>query len=322
MEYRKKVVFLSCVVAALALAYVATLVLNPAARGERADFHAWLKPGDANRIDGISITGPYSDGAESVTLTRLLGKWYVARDGRSYPARATLVNDLIAELSGRAPYPVRATSAAAHARLSLTLGDATRVVVSGGIGPNLLDLLVGRSDPSGRGVYLRRTGENEVRLGEDKLSLNTLARPERWYNLLFFPENESGMPQVQDVMRLTVSPPADGTGNRAAPMIFTRAARSWDVNFEIEAVNSLKVDSLVRDILMGSGDAFADAEGTVFDGGNLTLEFAGGDVTTIDFSLPDERGMRIARVSGGGLAYSVTGWMYGRLFPSPETFSL
>jgi len=322
MEYRKKVALLSCVVAALSLVYVATLVFNPATRGERADFHAWLKPGDAAGIDGISITPPHSDGAEPVVLTRRLGNWYVGGQGRNYPARATLVDDLITELSRRAPYPVRATSPAAHARLSLTLGEATRITVSGGVGPGLLDLLVGQSDSSGRGVYMRRTGENEARLGEDRLSLNTLARPERWHNLLFFPENEGGMPPVQDVMRLTVSPPADAEGNPASPMVFTRTARSWETNLEIEAVNSLRVDSFVRDILMGSGDAFADAEGAVFDGGRLTIEFSGGGVTTLDFGSPDGNGTRIALVSGGGLAYSVTGWMYGRLFPSPETFSL
>ena len=319
MEYGKKVVVLSCVIAALALVYVGALVLDPARRGARSDMYAWLNPRDTYRISGIAISLPHldplDDAPETVVLTHLAGNWYVTRDGRRYPARQTRVNDFIAELARRAPYPIHGTSAAAHARLSLTPGEAARVTVAGGFGPPLLDLFFGQSDLSGRNVYMRRTDENEVRSGEDRFSAYVWAGRESWYNLMLFPDGEAG---VTDVVRVTVYPSADG-----GPMIFTRVARAWEVNFDLPAVNSMRVDTYVRDILLSAGDGFADPTiGVEFGDSRLVLEFGDGSVTTISFTEPDENNRRLASVSDTGLVYTVTGWMHQRLFPSAASFGL
>jgi len=319
MEYRKKVAALSCAIAALALVYAAAIVFDPARRGERADVYAWLDSRDAHAIGGITIVLP--EGLGVVALRRSGSDWFVLRDGESYPARRARVNDFVAELSRRAPYPVRATSSAAHARLSLTEDEAARVVVSGAVGPPLLDLLVGQNDLSGRNVYMRRAGRNEVRSGEDRLSAFLWAGRDSWYNLMLFPENEEGAPGVSEVMRLTVRPPADGDG-AAVPMVFTRAARNWETDFALGAVNSMRVDSYVRDILLGAGEGFADGADAVFADSSIVLEFADGGSATISFAAPDEDGRRLALVSGSGAVLSVSGWMHQRLFPRPETFGM
>ncbi|MCL2191353.1 MAG: hypothetical protein FWB79_05140 [Treponema sp.] len=326
MEYRKKVVVLSCVIASLTLVYVGAIAFDPVRRGARSDVYAWLDARDTYRIGGIAITLPHLDpfeaAPETVVLSRSGESWYVMRDGRRYPARRTRVNDFIAELTRRAPYPVRATSAAAHARLSLTPGEAARVTVAGGIGLPLLDLLLGQSDLTGRNVYMRRADRNEVRAGEDRFSAYVWAGRGSWYNLMLFPDSEDGSPSVTDVVRLTVYPPADETGE-APPMVFTRVARTWDVTFDLAAVNSMRVDTFVRDILLSAGDDFADpAIGVAFGDSRLVLEFGDGSVTTISFTEPDENNRRLASVSGTNWVYSVTGWMHQRLFPPAENFGL
>jgi len=317
MVYKKKVIVLSCVIASLVLVYIGAVVFDPARRGARADVYTWLDPRDIDRISGITITLPDSD---TVILTRNGRHWFVSRNGRNYPARHTRVNDFITELTRRAPYPMRATSAAAHTRLSLTEPEAARVTVSGIIGPPLLDLLIGQNDLSGRNVYMRRAGRNEVRAGEDRFSVYVWAAANSWYNLLLFPESEDGIPGVQDVMRLTVYPPANEAGE-TTPMVFTRVARAWEVNFETEALNQIRVDTFVRDILMSAGESFADPMiGAVFGDSRLVLEFEGGNTTTISFTEPDQNNRRQASVSSTNFVYEISGWMHQRLFPAAGVF--
>jgi len=314
MEYRTKVIVLSCAAAALALAYALGVAFDPARRGARADAYAWLDPRDADRIYSIAISA--AGGADPVVLLRAPGGgWVVAGEGGArYPARQARVGDFVAELSRRAPFPVRATSAAAHERLSLGEADAARVTAAGAAGPPLLDLLIGRQ--SGRNAYMRRAGRGEVRSGEDRFSHYVQAGRGSWYNLMFFPENDGGLFSIQDVARVSAYPPGG-----AAPMVFTRSGRAWAAGFEIAALNSLRVDAFVRDIMLSSGESFASGEGAAFGDSRLALEFADGTSAEISFTAPDENGRRLASVSGG-LAYVVTGWMHDRLFPPPETFGL
>jgi len=321
MSYRKKIVALSCAIAALSAAYVAAIVLDPARRGERADVYAWLDARNVYRISAITIALPGAP-PHTVELARVGGRWSVMRDGRVYPARQARVNDFIAELSRRAPYPVRATGGAAHARLSLTLGDAARVTVASGFGAPLLDLLVGQNDLSGRNVYMRRMGRSEARIGEDRFSAYIWANRSSWYNLMLFPENESGLGALPDVMRITAFPPDGEDGVQTAPKVFTRVGRNWDVSFDVAAVNSLRVDAYVREILLSAGDAFADAQGVLFDDSRLVLEFGDGSSTAISFTAPDANGRRLALVSATGLAYEIAPWLHNRFFPSAESFSL
>ena len=323
MEYRKKVIVLSCLIASLALVYIAAVVFDPARRGARADVYAWLDPRDIDRISRITITLPHSDPADTVVLARNGMHWFVSRDGRNYPARHTRVNDFISELTRRAPYPVRATTAAAHARLSLAETEAARVTVSGIVGPPLLDLLLGQNDLAGRNVYMRRAGRNEVRSGEDRFSAFTWAEADSWHNLMLFPESEDGMIGVADVLRLTVySPPASENAG-TSPMVFTRVARAWEVNFDLEALNQMRVDTYVRDILMSAGEGFAsahDAAAATFGDSRLVLEFGDGSATAISFTESDQNNRRLASVSGTNLVYEISGWMHQRLFPAAETF--
>jgi len=329
MEYKKKVFALSCAVVILSLVYAATLVFDPARRGARADVYTWLDPRATDGIARIVFTLPAAylpPGApETVVLSRNGSAWYVLRRGGRYPARRQRVEDFLAELTTRAPFPVISTNAAAHERLALTPDDAARVTVSGVMGPPLLDMLLGHNDPSGRNVYLRRADRNEARSGRDRFSDFVWGERRSWYNLSLFPGSDEGI--VPDVTSLAMFPPA--AGGETGPLVFTRVPGPWEavwnVNFDLEAVNQARVNAFVRDVLMSVGEDFADARAApdaAFDDSRLVLELAGGGTVAIGFTAPDGDERRLASVSGTDIVYVVSGWMHRRLFPAAGTFGL
>lgn len=316
MDYKKKVTVLSAVIGVLALAYALTLIFDPARRMERSDAYTWLKPADIDRVSRISISRPETQAAVEIARGGG-GDWQLQRDGRALPAKQTRVSDFLAELAKQGSYPTVATSTAAHERLSVTEETATRITLSGDSGQPVLDILIGQTDTSGKNAYIRRADSGEVRSGENRFSPYTGADAGPWLNLRLFPKSEEDIPALSDVMRLRIEP-ADGEA-----MVFTRAERTWQVNFAATRLNPNRVDVFVKDILSSTADGFADSpEGTAFDGGRVVVELADGTSTTISFSAADENGKRFAQVSGTGFTYSLSGWMYDRFFLNPETFEL
>ena len=112
MVYKKKLNILSGIIAALALVYVLTIIFNPERRSARSAAYSWLDPAETGKISGITIAGD----DETINLARNGGKWFVSHDGKDYPAKAARVEDFIAALAKRAPYPLRSSSASSHER--------------------------------------------------------------------------------------------------------------------------------------------------------------------------------------------------------------
>ena len=319
MTYNKKFTVLSGIIAALAVIYILTIIFDPQRRSSRSDAYSWLEGGQNDKVTGITIT----NAGETVTLARNGGKWFVSHDGKDYPARETRVEDLLAALSKRAPYPVRSTNAASHERLSLTEDKATRVTVAAGAGFPLLSLLIGQPDITGQNIYLRKQGQNEVRSGEDIFSSYTTSALTSWYNLRLFPEAETGGIDAANVQRLTVYPPPPEDGGDVFPQIFTRRNRQWAFNFEIANPDMNKVDRYIRDILNTSGDDFAQSispSDSLFNNSRIVLELGDGSVRTIRLGPPDEDGNRFAAISGSDWVYSLPGWAAQRLFADAESF--
>jgi hypothetical protein len=316
MTYKNKIITLSSVIAALAILYILTIIFDPQRRGARSDAYSWLEPGQNNRITGITIT---ELGEETLRLSRNNGKWFVLRGAKDYPARQVRIDDFLAILSKRAPYPIRSTSASSHERLWLTPDTAVQITVSTGPGIPLLRLLIGQPDVTGQNVYLRKQGQNEVRSGEDRFTSYTSSPLSSWYNLRLFPENEEGKLIDTDVQRLIVYPPEN-----EAPMIFTRSNRAWTFNFEIANPDFSMVDSYIRDILGVSGDDFIDGvspSDPVFNDCRIVMELGNGAAKTLLLGPADDDGKRYATVSGSEFVYSIPAWAVRRLFAEPDNFT-
>ena len=321
MIYKKKITILSGIIGVLAVVYILTVIFDSERVGTRSSVYSWLEPGQNDKISGITI----SNNDQAITLERNGGKWFVSHDGRDYPARDVRIEDFIAALGKRAPYPVRSSNASSHERLSLTEDKAARVTVSAGAGLPLLTLLIGQPDITGQNVYLRRQGQNEVRSGEDIFSTYTNSVLASWYNLRLFPETESGSLSAANVQRLTVYPPADSSANNgdAPPQIFTRNDKGWAFNFEVANPDMGRVDSYIRDILNTTGDDFAHSAAPsdpMFNNSRIVLELGDGSIRTIRLAPPDENGRRFAAVSGSNWVYSLPGWAGQRLFVPAENF--
>ena len=329
------------IIAALVLAYTLGIVFDPERTASGSALLSWIDPQLVDRIDRIDI----ESGGEIKELIRKNAEWFVLHNGKDYPARQMRVEVFIDLLARRAPYPVRSSNASSHERLGLTENAASRILVSGGAGLPLLDLLVGQGDITGQEVYLRRRGQNEVRSGEDVFTSYTESPRTSWYNLRLFPEGGDGGLDADSVQRLTVyagaQPPGgdagdaganDGPGGTAegdtaaAPAglrVFTRNGREWTFSgINIAEADMSKVDSYVRGILNTEGDDFSDLDedGLTFNHSRVTLELGDGSVRTVSLSAPDETGRRLARVSGSPYTYSLAGWAAGRLFRDASFF--
>ncbi|MDR2434803.1 MAG: DUF4340 domain-containing protein [Treponema sp.] len=336
MTYNKKLFIHIMIIAALVLAYTLGIVFDPERTAFGSDLLSWIDPQLVDRIDRIAI----ESGGETKELIRKNAGWFVSHNGKDYPARQMRVEVFIDLLAKRAPYPVRSSNASSHERLGLTENDASRILVSGGVGLPLLDLLVGQGDNTGQEVYLRRRGQNEARSGEDVFTSYTESPRASWYNLRLFPESENGSLDADSVQRLTVYAGAQMSGNEdgdgsdadaygdtaAAPAelrVFTRNGMEWIFSgIHIAEADMNKVDSYVRGILNVEGDDFSDSDegDLMFNHSRITLELEDGSVKTVRLGPPDETGRRLARVSGSPYTYSLAGWAAERLFRDTSFF--
>jgi hypothetical protein len=314
MTYKLKIKVLSGVIAALVLILIFSFVFDPERVNSRSAAYSWLDARQKDAIDRITI----NNGSETFALILRNGSWFVLNDDKEYPARQLRVEDFITALTKSAPYPVRSSNASSHERLSLTEG-APRVTVTGGAGLPLLDFYIGNRDASGRDVYLRRQGQNEVRSGEDVFSSFVGQSANSWYNLRLFPETENGKLSVTSVQRLTVYPPAE-EGEEIQSYVFTRRGRAWTSTL-IADPDSEKVDSYIQDILNTSGNDFVEKNSDDPDlhDCRILLELGDGTIKTLRMG-PDTGDGRYAVISGSNMVYSVPSWAVNRLFPDVSSF--
>jgi hypothetical protein len=349
MTYKRKLLILSSLTAALALIYVLTLVFDPDRRGSRSDRYSWLDPRLRDSVDGIDIRGG-GDSPEGVSLLRRNGIWLVLRGGREYPAQEGRIDDFLDELSRRDSYPRRSASPSSHGRFGL--GErAPRITVRGGAGRPLLELLAGNSDAGGEHIFLRKAGSNEVRSGRDRISSYLGGDAKSWFNLRLFPESGNDGLTTEFVQRLTVRPPAEGftarppageeetgegTGGEGPPpepVEISRVQHSWRISagarsLEPEDIEKTRVDSYITGILNTTGEDFvsfddfpdfSDFPGHFPESASLSLELADGRVLILRLGPAEASGQRPAVVSGG-YVYTLAAWAVERLFREPEYF--
>jgi hypothetical protein len=315
VTYRTKATVLAVINAALVTVFILGVVFNPERVVLRSALYSWLDVKQTDSVERITVNNE-----NEITLIRKGGGWTVLYDGNEYPARQFRVNDFIDILTKRAAYPVYSTSETSHERLSLTDDTSSRVTVTGTERP-LLDLHIGLQDVTGKNIFLRKEGQNEVRSGADIFSGYVYQNPLFWCNLRLIPETETGKLDLTSVMRLTVTPPA-GEDGQVRPRIFTREGRAWDSNLNMR-LDMDKTDSYVRDVLNTSGDGFAEDRAATDPDLNdcgILLEFEDGATKTVRFG-PEDNGKRYAAVSGSTLVYSVPSYAILRLFPDISTFS-
>jgi hypothetical protein len=311
MEYKKRLIYILSIIGALAVVYLASFVFDPEIMGTRNASYVWLDSKLAGRTARIVIG---KDG-DSVEIVKKNSKWFVLHNGTEYPARQLRVEDFIGILTARKAWPVRSTSASSHEKLGIGANAAARITLYGE-NSTLADLLLGSEDVTGREIYIRKYGQNEVRSGENLFASYISGPVTGWYNLKLIPESEDGKVAVDSVQRLSVYGPQ-------STQVFSKKNRAWIISgFEVPNPDQASIDGYVRDVLNLEGDDFVSllTDDPEYYEGSLVLELGNGGVKTIRVTNADESGRRIARVEGSDYGYSIAPWAAQRLFRSAKDF--
>ncbi|MDR1302561.1 MAG: DUF4340 domain-containing protein [Treponema sp.] len=327
MVYKKKVLFLSCLVGVLALLYGGTLIFEPERVNSRNAAFQWLDPKMLDEVARIELSGS----GDALSLVRKDTGWFVSRDEGDYPAKPERIDDFLRLLSTKGSYPVRGTETASHERLGLTEDTASRILIQGGTtGYPLLDLLVGHRDPTGREVYLRIQDRPEVRSGNDTFSGYISGSRTSWYNLRLFPDTENA---VESVQRITVDPlTLEATGEeQEGPSMpepsfsLSRSGGGWIIEgATVNELDNQRVESYIRSILEAEGEDFIPAsEASTNDGftqGSIVLDWGNGLSRSIRIGPGLEANQRSAVVSDTPWVYALAEWTVNRIFRAASYF--
>ena len=318
MTYKRKVAVLSLVIVVLSAIYILSLVLDPENRKGAA--FAWLDSSLLILADGVEIYGP----GGRIALKRRNDAWFY-QAGRSdyqpnentafdqslleFPVKQERVRDLFALLAKREVYPVRASSPEGIEKLKVTEEYASRIIVRGGAGLPLLDLLIGSPDALGRDVHLRRTGWNQIYSAEDNFSFFTESMPRSWYDLRLFPQIATGSVQQVEISHTDMG-----------SYILRRGGGRWIIpGKENASVDTVRVESWLRLILEAEGDDFGlyapeEIEGTI------SIWFGDGTNRTIQVGPIDEDKNRRASISGSSFFYVFSERTFFAFFRSDSYF--
>ena len=317
MVYKKKVILLSAFVFVLALVYFLTFALDPGNR--RSEAFAWLDPSLLDMADRMEISG--SGGA--IALIRRNAVWLSEAGTSLYPVKQSRVEDLLGILTQKNIYPLRAVSSEGREKLGLGEGNASRIVIRGGAGLPLLDLLVGSPDALGREVFLKRADKNEIYSGEDLFTLYTESKPDAWYDLRLFPPDKPAVSfSLQAVQQAEVTFPAKLTeGGNGQKSVYTlrRRGDGWIlVQDENAVLDSNRVEAWLRSVSEAEADDFASGTPAAIEGG-VTLWLGDNTKRTVQIGpLDDNRWY--ATVQDSPLVYVFSITSIKRIFSESSAF--
>lgn len=329
MTYKNKKIFLLSLIIVLALIYTGSFVFDQESNSARQSYYSWLDPKQVNKITKIDII----TGWENVELIKDNNQWFAKQtyaipdqlveflgennylpDGDLYPARKVRIEDFIDIFTARKIWPVRSTSAASHDRFGVGDEITSRVTIYGG-NTVLLDVLLGNNGNSGD-IFIRKNDQNEVRSGNDVISVYTAGDVTGWYNLRFFPESEDGKLDIDSVQRLTIS-------NEGETYTLSRQNRKWVITgVDIAEPDSNNIENYIRILLNSEGDSFIEGnpDDPVLDYSRIVVEFGNGSVKTIRISRPDEDSRRAVHVSGSDYIYTMPLWVSMRILRKASSF--
>ena len=326
MTYKKKTVVLLIIIAILSAIYILSFVFDPENR--RGSAFAWLDQSLFAMADGIEIYGPEG----RAVLRRRNDTWFFQVEASEsqipsdyyspenlpveFPVKQERVGDLFALLGRRDVYPVRASSSEGITRLGLTEENASRIIVRGGAGLPLLDLLIGFPDALGREIYLRRAGWNQIYSVEDDFSFFTESKPASWYDLRLFPQIATDTVQQAEIRRPDIGAP----GEEPSAVMLRRSGGRWFIpGNENASVDAVRVETWLRVLLEAEGDDFGSYAPEEIEG-TITLWFGDGSTLMLQTGPADEQGNRSVTISGSSFVYVVSERKFNSLFRASSYF--
>ncbi|MDR2551561.1 MAG: hypothetical protein LBD31_00110 [Treponema sp.] len=311
MPYKQKIRLLTVLACALALVYALALFFDPERSNARRASFTWLPPGARDEADGIEIIR----GENRLALSLKNGRWFALLEGAlEVPVKQGRVDDLFRILSTRGAFPRRGSSAASHGDLDLGNG-AARLLIRGGAGIPLLDLLVGGDDSSGREVFLRKNGENLFRSGDKLIGAYVKGEYSSWYDLKLF--EEKSLDQVQRIRvafsGLEFAPGEEGDPPRAEEYVVVRSGEGWTFEGGPALADKDKVETWIRGILEAQGDDVAPSPEGFNGAGGIRVELGDGTALSVQMGNAGEGGKTPAVAGGRTYAFILSPWTVTRL---------
>jgi len=237
------------------------------------------------------------------------------------PVKQGRIDDIFRLLGTRGAFPRRGSSASSHKDLGLTFtgstgsdnNDGYRLVIRGGAGLPLLDLLVGREDASGKEVFLRKNGENEFRSGDRLIGSYVKAERTSWYDLKLFDETS-----VEQVQRVKVSFSGYKGPEDETPLvgyidyIIARSADNWIMEGNTTPLDKDKTETWIRGILEAQGDDFLPTRNNINAVAGIVMELGDGSSLRLQIGEAMEDG-KIPAVSKNPYVYSLPNWTVTRI---------
>ena len=317
MEYKKKIIILGSTAAFLALLYVLSILLDPARSNARNERFTWLPAASRSEADRIEI----NRGGEKLEMVLRNGSWFVLAASTEVPARQGRIDDLFRLLSTRGAFPRRGSNSGSHAELGLD--GSTRLLVLGGAGLPLLDLIVGKEDPSGTGVFLRKNGENEFRSGDKLIGSYVNGEKTAWYDLKLFEERSPAQVQRVQVHFSGYTGIDEESPVEYGDYTVTRSGEDWVMSGS--SLDREKTETWIRGILEAQGDDVLPANdelGGLFQAvAGIRVELGDGSVLEMQIEQAGEDGKSPTQVSGKPYRIVLSRWTLARLFREQGSFA-
>jgi len=322
MLYKKKLFLLGITATLLAIIYILTLVLDPTRTNARNERFTWFLPDSRDEADRIELMRR----GEKLELFFKEGSWYTllghADASVEVPVRQGRIDDLFRLLSTRGAFPRRGSSNKSHEELGLD--GSTRLVIRGGKGLPLLDLLVGKDDSLGKSVFLRKNGENEFRSGDKLIGTYVNGDTNSWLNLKLF--EDASVAQVQRVLVNFSDFYGIGEEISLVPYsnyVITRSDDNWLMDGTL-TLDKDRTENWIRAILEAQGEKIIASE-TELDNSfsaaaRILVEFGDGSIFDFQIEEPDETEKSMALVSGKPYYFVLSQWTAIRLLRGKDFF--
>jgi hypothetical protein len=312
MTYKNRLISLVVIIGLLVFALIGNAIYN-LDRGTASEIFAWLDVGAARNITRIALSTEWDE----FELIRRNELWLINHNGNEVPARQLRVADFLSILTTGASWPVRSSNVSSYEHFGLD-DSASRVTVYGEHSV-ILELLIGKDDVMGLETYFLKTGQSDVRSGDNSIKAFMANAVTGWYNFRIIPESESGLLDSGTIQRFSVN-------NGEQTYVFTRNYMGWDISgIDISVPDVNNIENYIRTIINTEGDNFVyniSRDDPIFNHSRIVLEFGNGRILTIRISEPNNAGRRLVNITGREYIYSLPAWAGNRLFMDPSSFGI
>jgi len=249
LSFRRKVLILGAIIAALAAAYVLGLVFSPARVGKREAERPLLPEFSRNQRD-LAAAVELSDEGGKLKLVKKEESWVLPGGLREYPASRSRIDAFFNFLAETKRTRVLTGNPELWPDFGVGGEARRRIRLLDGAGNILTDIIVGKAAAGGGNDYVRLGRSNEVVLSNRSFDYYLNVEAKFWSYLRIFPEELEG----QSIMRISVDSPE--------PLHYTLLLDAEQRNlWSVAGQPQLSLDNAAVDLLANN---LANLEGTEF----------------------------------------------------------